>query len=138
MQDKPAWTDPPLNSVSAITDFKAVIIVTNDPDNARMWIEQVGPTLQEAGIPLLFITSAQAEPLIRPYYEASPQQVQGIVAGLAGGVAYNPSASNAVQNGSWDGYRMSVLISFLIILVGSIAGGVSLVIKSENKPGDQE
>jgi hypothetical protein len=118
------WAIPPLNSISTINDFSAVIVMTNDPDIARSWIEQVGPVLRVDGTPLLIITSSQAEPLIRPYVEASPAQVQGLVTGLAGGLAYSRSVGNMQQNGVWDAFSISMTTSALIIIVGSIIGVV--------------
>ena len=114
------WEIAPLNTISNISDFSAVIVLTNESDTARSWIEQVGPFLQGSGTPLLIVTSSQAEPLIRPYYEASPPQVQGMVAGFAGGLAYGRTIGNLPQNGLWDAFSIGVTVSVLIILVGSI------------------
>jgi hypothetical protein len=116
------WAVSPLNTISSISDFNAVIVMTNDPDTARSWIEQVGPVLQADGTPLLIVTSSQAEPLIRPYYEATPSQVQGLVAGLAGGMAYGHTVGNIQQNGEWDALSIGITASGLIILIGSIIG----------------
>jgi hypothetical protein len=120
----PVWASPPLNTIETISDFNAVIVLTNDSDTARIWVEQVGPQLQQAGRPLLFVSSSQAEPLILPYYQATPSQVQGLIAGLAGGVAYARSVGTMQQNGVWDAYGVAVTVSFLIIIIGSVAGGV--------------
>ncbi len=127
------WAGAPLNAISSVSDFSAVIVLTNDPDTARIWIEQIGPLLQMAGTPLLIVTSSQAEPLIRPYYEASPSQVQGMIAGLAGGVAYGRTVGNIQQNGVWDAYSVGVTISILIILIGSVAGGVVKMLATDKK-----
>jgi hypothetical protein len=107
--------------------------MTNDADIARAWIEQVGPFLQTAAKPLLVVTSAQAEPLIRPYYEAVPPQVHGLVAGLAGGLAYGRSLGSIQPTGLWDALSVSVTVSVLIILVGSIAGVVTQGIATGTK-----
>jgi hypothetical protein len=122
-----------MNSISTINDFSAVIVMTNDPDIARSWIEQVGPVLNEDGTPLLIVTSSQAEPLIRPYYEANPSQVKGMVAGLAGGLAYGRIVGNIQQNGVWDAYSIGITASSLIILVGSIIGVVLKMPASDKK-----
>ncbi len=116
------WSGAPLNAISAVKDFSAVIVITNDPDTARIWIEQVGIQLNDAGTPLLLITSTQAEPLVRPYFQATPAQVQGLLAGLAGGTAYAQAVGNYQQNGTWEAYSAGVTISALVILVGSLAG----------------
>ncbi len=118
------WTAPPLDGVTNIKDFSAVIVFTNDADTARIWIEQAGPSLRQANRPLLFVSSAQAEPLILPYYQSTPAQVQGLIAGLSGGVAYARTLGNVPQNGEWDAYSVGITVSILILLVGTIAGGV--------------
>jgi hypothetical protein len=84
----------------------------------------VGPVLKVDGTPLLIVTSSQAEPLILPYYAATPSQVQGLVAGLAGGLAYSRTVGNIQQNGVWDAFSIGITASVLIILVGSISGVV--------------
>jgi hypothetical protein len=118
------WAIPPMNTVLTINDFSAVIVLTNDSDIARSWIEQVGPVLRQDGTPLLIISSSQAEPMIRPYVEAVPSQVQGLVSGLAGGLAYSSTVGITVQSGVWDAFSISMTTSALIIIVGSIIGVV--------------
>jgi len=120
------WAVAPLNAISSIKDFSAVIVMTNDPDIARSWIEQVSPQLQVDGTPLLIVTSSQAEPLIRPYYEATPSQVQGLVAGFVGGLAFSRTVGNIQQNGTWDAFSIGITVSVLIILIGSI---IAVVLK---------
>jgi len=127
------WAGAPLDAVSQVKDFRAVIVITNDPDTGRIWIEQIGPQLQQAGTPLLFITSSQAEPLIRPYFEANPAQVQGMITGLTGGVAYGRTVGTIQPNGVWDAYSVGVTISVLVILIGSIATGVVKMLAPEKK-----
>ncbi|MGE5124320.1 MAG: hypothetical protein ACM3H7_07360 [Acidobacteriaceae bacterium] len=130
------WASTPLSSVSRVTDFGAVIVITNDPDTARAWIEQVGTVLRTQDKPLLIVTSSQAEPLVRPYYEAVPSQVQGMVAGLAGGLAYSLLTENPPQNGLWDAYSIGVTMSILIILVGSIISVAVMLKASAGKKED--
>lgn len=127
------WALAPLNTVLSIKDFSAVIVITNDPDTARVWIEQTGPVLQEQSTPLLIVTSSQAEPLIRPYYEATPSQVQGLVAGLAGGLAYGRTVGSIQQNGIWDAFSIGITASVLIILIGAIVGVVMKMLASNKK-----
>ena len=133
LNNENAWASAQLNAIETIKDFNAVIVLTNDSDTARIWIEQVGTQLQDAGKPLLFVSSSQAEPLILPYYEASPSQVQGLIGGLAGGVAYARSVGNIQQNGVWDAYSVAVTVSILIIIIGSIASGVVKTLAAEKK-----
>ncbi|MBU2610101.1 MAG: hypothetical protein KJ606_04030, partial [Chloroflexi bacterium] len=61
----PAWGMPPLQGVQNLGDFAALIILTDNADTGRIWIEQAGPYLKNS--PLLMVISAQAEPMLRPY-----------------------------------------------------------------------
>jgi hypothetical protein len=128
-----AWTIAPLNTISSIGDFRAVIVMTNDPDTARVWIEQVGTLLQPESTPLLIITSSQAEPLIYPYYKAAPSQVQGLVAGLVGGLAYSRTVGSVQQNGLWDAFSIGITVSIVILLIGSIIGVTVKMLASGKK-----
>jgi hypothetical protein len=127
------WAFAPLNSIATIKDFSAVIVLTNDSTTARSWIEQVGPYLQEDSTPLLFITSTQAEPLILPYYRATPPQVQGLVTGLVGGLAYARTLSNISQSGAWDAFSMGITASVLIVFVGGVIGLILKLRTPDNK-----
>jgi hypothetical protein len=127
------WAGVPLSGIATIADFDGVIVLTNDADTARNWIEQVGPSLREANRPLLFVSSKQAEPLIMPYYQAYPSQVQGLIAGLAGGVAYARSVGTVQSTGTWDAYSVGITVSILVILVGSIASGVMKTLPASKK-----
>ena len=84
LDGKQAWTMPPLQEVRALSDFAAIIVLTDNADSGRVWIEQTGSTIGNA--PMLMVISAQAEPMILPYYASG--QVKGLVTGLAGGEAY--------------------------------------------------
>lgn len=119
----PVWSRAPLQSVQGLSDFDLVAVATDDPERARYWIEQVGVALDST--PLLMLVSAQAEPMVRPYYQASPRQVQGIVAGLAGGGAYerahpNLAGGDGLARSYWDAYSYSLLAAALIIVVGAV------------------
>jgi hypothetical protein len=121
LQANPIWTMPPFDSSQGIGNFGMVIVITQDTDTARNWIEQVGPELKD--IPLQMVVSAQAEPLVQPYYAGIPRQVSGIVTGLAGGVAYEVlEASSGKASQSWAAYSISLTLAVVIILVGSVFG----------------
>jgi hypothetical protein len=133
LNDVDVWAVAPLSEISTVADFSAVLVMTNDADTARNWIEQVGPFLKDANRPLLFISSSQAEPLILPYYKNYPPQVQGLIAGLAGGVAYARSLGNIQANGVWDAFSIGISVSALVIIIGSIAGAVTKTLPAKDK-----
>jgi hypothetical protein len=130
------WETNPLSAVSALADFGAVLVLTENPDTARSWIEQAQPFLESAGKPLLMVLSAQAEPMVRPYYETSPRQVSGMISGLAGGAAYESISGNmGVSRLYWDAFGMGSVSAVGIILAGAL---VSLVMALLSKPEDKE
>jgi hypothetical protein len=116
------WENGPLTEIQSLADFNLVMVVTESPDTARAWVEQVQPSLE--GTPLVMVISAQAEPMVRPYYQGTPQQVQGIVTGLAGGAAYEGGLPRtSLARSYWDAYSFVVWLAVLLILVG---GGINI------------
>lgn len=125
----PAWETevgsglPATAGINQITDYSMVILLVDDPDTARMWIEQLGPTITDSQVLTSFvlITSAQLEPVVRPYYESFPQPVNGLVVGLRGGAAYARFIDGGDFPGVvWDAFGMGVFVAALLILVGGL------------------
>ncbi len=113
------WQSPVLADVTNLSDYAALIILTDSPDVGRMWIEQAKPYLGNK--PLILVISAQAEPLIQPYYDAG--QIQGIVTGLAGGKAYEqalPASSTTLAGQRWGGFGAMLLAAALLMIAGGI------------------
>jgi hypothetical protein len=115
-----SWASPPLSEVQSIRDFALVLVLTEDPDTARGWIEQVQPLLAPGNIPLVMAVSAQAEPLIYPYYAASQPQVNGLVSGVSGGAYYENLVPAQTAHRYWTAYNAGLAIAILIIAAGSI------------------
>ena len=84
---KPAWNSGPLQGIQGLSNFAAVIILTDNADTGRNWIEQVGPHLGKT--PMLMVISTQAEPMIRPYFDSG--QIKGLVSGLPDAKIYEQS-----------------------------------------------
>ncbi|KPK19706.1 MAG: hypothetical protein AMK69_23985, partial [Nitrospira bacterium SG8_3] len=62
------WDQPPLVNIRSIRDFAMVLVITDDPDTARGWIEQIQPFLRDSINPQVetyfaMVVSAQVEPL---------------------------------------------------------------------------
>lgn len=112
-------THPLLSSVKGLKDFGAVIVITDDSENARIWIEQIQP--QIASTPLLMITSAQAAPLIQPYYQSG--QLAGLVSGMPGSLVYERILQTPGDStGNLSSLQMlSVIMAGLILLGGFIS-----------------
>ncbi|MCA1953889.1 MAG: hypothetical protein LDL12_01940 [Anaerolinea sp.] len=115
---KPAWDQPVLQGVQQLTDFRAVIVLTDDADAGRAWVEQVQPRLGNR--PLLMVVSAQAAPLLLPYVQSG--QVQGMVAGLSGGVQYEILTQRTLGNAhmAWNAYQAGLLLLLVMILIGGV------------------
>jgi len=121
LNDRPLWNAAPFDRSRGIKSFAMVVVITHDADTARTWIEQVGPKL--GGIPLQLVVSAQAEPLVQPYYVGIPKQITGLVTGLAGGVAYETLENRSgMAAQSWDAYSISLTLAIILILVGGVLG----------------
>lgn len=108
------WQQPALQGIDSLDDFSLTLLLSDDPDTIRRWIEQVSPAMRSGS--LIVISSAQAEPLVRPYYDAQTQ-VTALVPGLPGGAAYEgfllrPGPARA----AWDAYSLGSLIAIILIL----------------------
>lgn len=111
------WQQAPLNTVNTAADFAAVLVISDDPDNARSWIEQVQPYM--AGKPMLMALSAQAGPLVIPYTQGQPQQVSGMVAGLSEAASFANNLSAGSARGYLGAYSWGVSITaLLVVLIG--------------------
>lgn len=119
IQGERVWDRPPLQNVNSAAQFAMVVVAVENPDRARTWIEQLSPKLNDT--PFVMVISAQAEPLIRPYYDAAPSQVQGLVSGLTGAAAYEAAT---VQSGAaslyWTPFNIGLLMAVLLMFLGGV------------------
>ena len=129
---QPAWSAGPLQNIQKLSDFAAVIILTDNADTGRNWIEQAGPQLGTT--PMLMVISAQAEPMIRPYFDSG--QLKGLVSGLSEAKIYeqsnqsidtqdSPGHQFGLDNQYWDSFSVGMLVAELLIAAGVILGVVA-------------
>jgi hypothetical protein len=117
INSEPAWENPALQSVSSLSDFAMLVIVTENPETAKTWIEQVQPQLGAA--PMILVTSAQAEPMVRPYFETQPKQIQGLLSGLIAGAEYQALLGRSGSPGDyWGAYSVGTLAAIGLIVLG--------------------
>ena len=121
LEGAPAWQTPTLQGVQNLSDFAAVLVLTDNADTGRTWIEQAGHYLNTA--PMILVISAQAEPMIRPYYDSG--QIKGLVTGLAGGKAYEQANEQAFQGVGlarryWDAFSAGLFLAEVMILIGGL------------------
>ncbi len=121
-----AWSTEALTGVEEINQFGAVIVLTENAETARAWIEQVQPRLGD--VPLLMVVSAQAAPMVQPYIDSG--QVQGMVSGMSGGAMYAQITS---QGGAWldywDAYQFGIFAAIAFILLGGVVQIFSLLFR---------
>jgi hypothetical protein len=144
----PAWkTDQtpgllPLAGIQNLSDFKAVLVLTDSADTARVWIEQAGPFLGHT--PMAMVISAQAEPMVRPYYDSG--QIKGLVTGLAGGTAYEQdlqrsyglsTQSASLGQNYWSAFSSGLLVAEGLIVVGGLWGLLGARFVRKPKTGDE-
>jgi hypothetical protein len=112
-----------LGEINQVTDYDMVMVLVDDPDTARAWIEQLGPKLSDPLelTSLVLVTSAQLEPVVRPYYDGIPQMVNGLVVGLRGGAAYARLVDEeGLLSQYWDAFGWGTFVAAMLILVGGL------------------
>jgi hypothetical protein len=137
MDDQQAWQLPPLQGIQKLSDFAAIIVLTDNADSGRVWIEQTGSTIGNTA--MLMVISAQAEPMILPYYDSG--QIKGLVTGLAGGEAYGqtfvrPDAQTGLAQSYWNSFSAGTLVAELLIVVGALWSAVTGWRTHRNKSGE--
>lgn len=114
-----AWQTPPLQNVTRLSDFAAIIILTDRLESGRAWIEQTALTRGNAS--LILVTSAQAGAMFLPYVDSG--QVKGMVAGLNGAVGAeqaNGGEPGSVVRRYWDAYSIGLLLAVAMIALGGL------------------
>jgi len=125
----PAWEDTPLENIEKISDFGALIVITENADTARYWIEQVKPSLGET--PLLVVISAQSAPMMQPYFDSG--QVNGYIAGQSDGAAYEKlNGTEGSASTHFSTLQVSLLVVAILIFVGGL---ISLIVRTPSPEG---
>jgi hypothetical protein len=134
LEGEPAWERagnpalPPLQGIHQLADFGLMLVIVDNPDTARAWIEQVQPHLRQGDrqTPFLMVISAQAEPLVQPYFAAEQPQVQGMVVGLRGGAAYAHWIGRGdLPRRYWDAFGLGLPVAALLIALGSLINSLA-------------
>jgi hypothetical protein len=112
-----------LAGLNQMADFKLILVLTDNPETGRAWVEQVQPEINNR-VPLVVISSAQAAPLLRPYQASG--QVQALISGLSGGAAYEQVRQNPGEGTAyWNAYQAGILAAVLFILMGGVVSLIS-------------
>jgi len=115
----PAWENSPqVKDARALSDFAALVVITDNADIARAWVEQSAAA--RGSTPMIVISSAQSAPMIYPYYASG--QVSGLVSGLHGAAIFEQQ--NAGRPGTarlyWDAYSVGMLLAAALIIFGAL------------------
>ena len=113
-----------LATVENFSSFEAVILLTDNAESGRAWVEQLEMSRQMrpelAPKPLIVISSAQAGPMLEPY--VSSGQVDVLINGLSDAAKYeyvNQSRPGTARR-YWDAFGIGLMIAILSIVLGSI------------------
>ncbi|MCP4141412.1 MAG: hypothetical protein GY755_14205 [Chloroflexi bacterium] len=137
------WELPPLQNIRKFSDFSVIIILTDDVEKGRNWIEQSSLALNDSDTPLLLAVSAQAEPMLYPYYASG--QVDGLLSGLSGGATYErlKEANGLAQEQDgfareyWDSYSVGLFLAEILIAVGAMVNFLA-ALKSGQKSKEEK
>jgi hypothetical protein len=130
---QPAWSAAEVASVQKVGDFSLVVLLSENSNRARMWIEQLQRQVDASR--LLLGVSAQADPVMRAYYEATPRQMQGLVSGLNGGAIFETQAGRpGIAMQYWNAYSLTVTSGVILILMGSFINIVIAFVRPSSRP----
>jgi hypothetical protein len=122
---------PNLTGIKTLNDFEAIMILTDNPDTARIWVEQVGPTLTKPAI--WMVVSSQVIALVRPYVRSG--QIDGLISGVYGAASFEqiiqqPGAAAQI----WNGYYTALLLSMVMIITGGFVNFIGFsILRARNK-----
>jgi hypothetical protein len=119
-------TAMPSANVERLSEFSAVVVLTDHAESGRIWVEQLAALKQVdpavTNQPLLVVSSAQAGPLLQPY--VSSGQITGMVNGLSDAATYefvNNSRPGIARN-YWDTFGVGLMTAIAAITLGSLWG----------------
>lgn len=110
---------------SSFSEYAAVIVLTDNGESGRLWVEQlVAKNQADAGYfafqPLLFAASAQATPLLQPYVDS--EQINGMVGGLADAARYEfvNNSRPGIARIYWDTFGIGMMLGVVMMIFGSL------------------
>ena len=114
----PVWQSETLQGVQSLSNFAAIIVITDSAETGRAWIEQAGP--RRGSAQFLVVSSAQAAPLFQPYYASG--QINGLVSGLYDGAVLEQNNANrpGLSRRYWDAYNLSLILALVLLTGGTL------------------
>ena len=120
------WERSPFQRVKTLSDFNCVVLVTDNAESARLWIEQTSSLKYT----LLMVSSARSAPMLSPYFYSG--QAKGMIAGLNDAAAYEQmSGLSGLARRYRDAYSAGLLLALGAGGIGALWG---LLIRRNSKP----
>ncbi len=120
------WERSPFQQIKTLSDFDCVVLVTDNAESARLWIEQTSSMKYL----LLMVSSARSAPMLSPYFYSG--QVKGMVAGLNDAAAYEQmSGLSGLARRYRDAYSAGLLLALGAGGIGALGG---LLMRRNSKP----
>ena len=99
------------------------MILSNSYEGAAGWVEQMSAL--DPDRPIYLLVTAQAGPLLQPYYQSG--QVAGMVSGMTEAAVVETLLDGEGQAlVRWRSYQIGVLICLIVIVIGVILNGSEL------------
>ena len=120
MNPASVWQSAPLQGVQAFSDFAAIIVITDSAETGRAWIEQTAEPLRGSSTQFVVISSAQAGPMLQPYYQSG--QINGLASGLydASVLEQNNANRPGLARRYWDAYNFGLILSVVLLVGGAL------------------
>jgi len=127
----PAWNSLLLQGISQISEFDGILLLTDNAENARAWIEQVMPAAGDK--PLFVVSSAQVAPVLQPYVQSG--QIAGFISGFTGAAAFEQLTQSTAGpiRGYWDAFQWGMLFIAALMVIGFIFFGIKNSLKRIKK-----
>ncbi|MFH1184342.1 MAG: hypothetical protein V1755_04790 [Chloroflexota bacterium] len=112
------WDSSVLLGTRRLSDFAAIIVLTESLESGRVWIEQTAAA--RGSSLMILVASAQAGPMLLPYFASG--QVDGLIIGLngaAGAEIANNGFPGLVRR-YWDAYSLGLYLAVLLITLGAL------------------
>ncbi len=124
-----------LTRVNTLDDFDAIFILTDNPDTARTWVEQIKPRLTKPAIWMAI--SSQAVPMVRPYIRSG--QVDGLISGVYGAASFEqiiqqPGTAARI----WNGYYIALILAMVMIIAGGFINYIGFSILRAKKKRERQ
>ena len=110
--------------VEAFSNFEAIILMTDNSESSRVWVEQLdvakGGDPLIASKPLFVVSSAQAGPIMQPY--VSSGQVDVMISGMSAAVQYEYVNNTRLRTARsyWDAFGIGLALAVISIVLGSL------------------